>query len=198
MRYTIIFVALWCALFPPEANAHLVTTGMGPTYDGIGHLLLSPDDLIPVLAIAIYGGLRGTGAARNALFVVPLAWFIGGVIALLFPNALAMNIPPAVSFILLGGLVAADLPLPTPLIAIVVALTGLVHGYANGIALMNGPHTLGLLGIAVTLFVMIALAAAVVVTLKRPWQRIVCRVLGGWIVAIGVLMLGWSLSATVA
>ena len=42
-----------------DARAHLVSTGMGPVYDGIGHLLLTPEDLIPTLALALYGGLRG-------------------------------------------------------------------------------------------------------------------------------------------
>jgi hydrogenase/urease accessory protein HupE len=40
------------------AQAHLVTTGLGPVYDGISHFLLSPDDLIPVLALALLAGLR--------------------------------------------------------------------------------------------------------------------------------------------
>jgi hypothetical protein len=44
---------------PSNAAAHLVTTGMGPVYDGIGHLLLTPEDLVPALAMALYAGLRG-------------------------------------------------------------------------------------------------------------------------------------------
>jgi len=39
--------------FPSEAAAHLGTTGMGPVYDGIGHFLLTPEDLVPVLALAL-------------------------------------------------------------------------------------------------------------------------------------------------
>jgi len=41
------------------ASAHLVTTGLGPVYDGIGHLVLTPEDFVPVLAIALFAGLRG-------------------------------------------------------------------------------------------------------------------------------------------
>jgi hypothetical protein len=51
---------------------------------------------------------------------------------------------------------------------------------------------LGLLGIVSTLFVFIALIASFVVSIRIPWMRIAVRVLGSWIVAIGLLMLGWA------
>ena len=70
------FALLWP---PSPASAHLVTTGMGPVYDGIGHLLLTPEDLVPVLALALYAGLRGAITGRRILFLLPLAWFVGGV-----------------------------------------------------------------------------------------------------------------------
>ena len=54
---------------------------------------------------------------------------------------------------------------------------------------------LGLVGIVSTLFVVVALAAAFVVALRAPWARIAVRVAGSWIVAIGLLLLGWSLRA---
>jgi hypothetical protein len=40
-------------LWPWHAEAYLVTTGLGPVYDGIGHLLVTPEDLLPVLALAL-------------------------------------------------------------------------------------------------------------------------------------------------
>ena len=58
-------------LSPTPAFAHLVTTGMGPVYDGIGHLLLTPEDLVPVFAIALYAGLRGAVAGRKRCFCCP-------------------------------------------------------------------------------------------------------------------------------
>ena len=33
-------------LWPWCAEAHLVTTGLGPVYDGLGHLLVTPEDLL--------------------------------------------------------------------------------------------------------------------------------------------------------
>ncbi len=55
--------------------------------------------------------------------------------------------------------------------------------------------TLGLAGIVTALFVMVALAAAMVVALRAGWARIAVRVMGSWIAAVGLLLLGWSLRA---
>jgi hypothetical protein len=57
-------------LNPLDAGAHLVTTGMGPVYDGIGHLLLTPEDLIPAMAVALSAGLRGKDPGRQTLFLL--------------------------------------------------------------------------------------------------------------------------------
>jgi len=45
----------------------------------------------------------------------------------------------------------------------------------------------------VMIFVLVALASAFVVSLKRPWTRIAVRVAGSWIFASGLLMLGWMI-----
>jgi hydrogenase/urease accessory protein HupE len=177
-------------LKPSEAAAHLVTTGMGPVYDGIGHLLLTPEDMVPALAIALYAGLRGKGPGRRALFFFPLAWLIGGFIGL------TANIVPtfpvsAFSFLLIGILIAADLRLPDNAFTVLAVAVAIMHGFFNGIALKAGPGELGLLGIMSALFVLVAIVSAFVVCLKQPWTRIVVRVAGSWVAAMGLLMIGW-------
>jgi urease accessory protein len=177
-------------LKPPDAAAHLVTTGMGPVYDGIGHLLLTPEDLVPAVAMALYAGLRGRAPGRRALFSFPLAWLLGGLIGL---TAQTMPVFPvtAFSFLLVGILVAADLRLPDNVFTGVAVSVGIMHGYFNGIALKAGPGSLGLLGIMATLFVLVAIVGAFIVSLKAPWTRIVVRVAGSWVAAMGLLMIGW-------
>ncbi|MFO7716413.1 hypothetical protein, partial [Desulfosarcina sp.] len=59
--------------------------------------------------------------------------------------------------------------------------------------LREGPGTLGLIGIITMLFVLVSLAAALVVSLKRPWERIAVRVAGSWVTAVGLLMFGWAI-----
>lgn len=182
--------ALLCA--PAPASAHLVTTGMGPVYDGIGHLLVSPDDLVPVLALALYAGLRGIRAGRSTMFALPLAWMVGGVAGsvLHLPASLVL---PAASCLILGGLVAADLSMPPAAVAALAIAVGLVHGGLSGTVLREGPGTAGLVGVITMLFVLVTVAAAFVVSLKRPWTRVVVRVMGSWIAATGMLMFGWAM-----
>ena len=177
---------------PSGAAAHLVTTGMGPVYDGIGHLLLTPEDLIPVLALALYAGLRGAVIGRQTMFLLPCAWFVGGLAGSAIQNATSFPLP-ALSFIILGGLVAADLYLPAAAVAGLAIILGIVHGFMNGVALQEGIGTVGLIGIIAMLFVLITLASALVVWLGKTWGRIAVRVAGSWIAATGLLMFGWSM-----
>jgi urease accessory protein len=177
---------------PSRASAHLVTTGMGPVYDGIVHLLQSPDDIVPVIALALYAGLRGAAAGRRAMLLLPLAWFIGGLVGSHFPSEITFPIP-AISFLVLGGLVAADLRMPVPAVSGLVIILGLTHGFLNGAVMRAGPGTSGLIGIMAVLFVLITFGSALVVSLKKYWARIVVRVAGSWVAAVGLLMVGWAM-----
>jgi urease accessory protein len=179
-------------LWPSNAAAHLVTTGLGPVYDGIGHLVMTPEDLIPVLALALYAGLRGAPQGRRALFILPVTWFAGGLLGVFMARLPELPVAP-MSFFILGVLVAADLNLSGKLFTVVVLVMGFVHGVLNGVALKEGAGVLGLIGIMATLFVIVALVSAATVSLKNPWTRIVVRVFGSWVAAIGMLMFGWLL-----
>jgi hypothetical protein len=47
-------------------------------------------------------------------------------------------------------------------------------------------------GLVGGIFILVALVAALVIRLRPPWARIVVRVAGSWIVATGLLLLGWA------
>jgi hydrogenase/urease accessory protein HupE len=178
---------------PSRAEAHLVTSGLGPVYDGLLHFALTPEDLVPVLALALLAGLRGVIHGRRALLVLPAAWLLGGVIGLTVHGGVS-PIWPALSFVLLGGLVASDARLPLGATTLLAAMLGLGHGYMNGSALVEpGLGAVGLLGSAAAVFTLVALAASFVVPLRAAWARLVVRVAGSWIVAIGLLLIGWAI-----
>ena len=182
-------------LAPATAHAHLVNTGLGPFYDGIGHLLASPDDLVAVLAMALLAGLSGRTAGRWTLLVLPVAWAAGGLAGFWLHAPVLRGTPAVLSFLALGILIAAGRPLSPTLVAVLAAVLGAVHGWLNGAAIaVAGREALGLAGIAAAVFVLVALLAAFVVSLRQPWTRIAVRVAGSWVAATGLLMLGWSLS----
>jgi hydrogenase/urease accessory protein HupE len=182
-------------LLPSTAHAHLVNTGLGPFYDGVSHFALTPEDLLPAIAIALLAGQRGPRAGRHALFALPLGWLLGGVVGLAFPTIGETPALTTASFLVTGGLVAAEARLAPGGIAALAVGLGLLHGYLNGSAISPAPGAAGLVGIVTTLFVAVALGAALVVTIRAPWARIAVRVAGSWIAAVGLLMLGWSLRA---
>ncbi len=125
-----LIAAFGLLIWPSYASAHLVTTGLGPVYDGIGHLVMTPEDLIPALAIALFAGLRGAVPGRRALFVLPLAWFAGGLLGVAIECMSALPLP-AVSFVILGVLIAADLKLTPKWFTAIVFVVGFVHGVLN-------------------------------------------------------------------
>ena len=183
-------------MLPATAHAHLVTTGFGPFYDGVSHFLLTPEDALPALALALLAGLCGARAGRLALFALPGAWLLCGLAGLAWPTTSPTGMLTTVSFVALGGLVAADARLRPGWVVGLALVLGSVHGYLNGAAMAQAKLGLpGRAGVVAALFVAVALAAALVVALHAPWARIAVRVAGSWIAAIGLLLLGWSLRA---
>jgi len=185
-----LIVAIGLLFYPSYASAHLVTTGLGTVYDGIGHLVMTPEDLIPALAIAFFAGLRGAAPGRRALFILPLAWFVGGLLGVIIEGLPTLPVA-GISFFILGVLVAADLNLSQKWFTAIVVAVGFVHGVLNGVALKEGAGILGLIGIMATLFVIVSIVSGFIVSLKKPWTRIVVRVAGSWVAAVGMLMFGW-------
>lgn len=180
-------------LVPSLAHAHLVSTGLGPFYDGVSHFALTPEDLLPALALALLAGQRGPRAGRDALVSLSLAWLTGGLAGLALPASDEVSTLTGLSFLATGGLVAAEARLPAAWVTALAVCLGLPHGYLNGSAMaLAKSGALGLAGIVATLFVTVALGAALVVAIRAPWGRIAVRVAGSWIAAIGLLMLGWA------
>jgi urease accessory protein len=179
---------------PWHAHAHLVTTGAGPFYDGAVHFFVSLEELLPVLALALFAGLRGPHVGRWVLAILPMAWVVGGMAGLSLP----IDTPPAAATTLLllvpGALLAADWELPLAPMLALAALFGLLTGFFNGTAMAaGGLGVLGIAGATTAALLVATLSAALAVSLRHGWTRTAIRVAGSWIAALGVLALGWSL-----
>ena len=182
-------------MIPVRLHAHLVSTGLGPMFDGVGHVVVTPQDFLPVIALALLAGLGGKAYGRRVLFVLPAAWLVGGLAGL----ATGWSLPLAttgLSFLLLGGLVAADRPMSERAGVLLAVALGALHGQMNGVEMAAaGIGLTGLLGTVGALFVLVSLVTGLVVSLRRNWTRVAVRVAGSWIVAVGLLYLGWTASA---
>jgi urease accessory protein len=186
---SVLALAAWAA----PAHAHLVETGLGPVYDGIAHFALTPEDLIPALALAVMAGLKGSEHARRVIFVLPLAWLLAGLVG----TSVRVPLPGSLAWLPLlglGALVAADLRMPVSVMTAIAVVVGGFLGLANGVAMAQaGTGMRGVLGIVGAVFVVTTCAAATAVAWQSGWLRIAWRVAGSWVAASGLLLLGWSL-----
>lgn len=176
-------------LLPRTAHAHLVQSGLGSFYDGLLHPLVSVGELLPLLALALWAGLRGAGHARWLVLSVPLAWLAGYELAGPSPPGRAVLLAVAAAGVVLGLLAAANARVPRAWLLTAGILVGLAHGFALG-AESSG---LGALGSALTVGCLLAILAGEVAALRVEWVRIAARVLASWTAAAGLLQLGWML-----
>jgi urease accessory protein len=184
------------------AHAHLMNSGFGPFYDGLAHPLMSPEDLLPAVAMTLLAGLGGARTGRFVLAILPGAWLAGMAAGAVVTAGWLIGLPPAPAWLgaaataLVGALVASDLPLPLAAVTAGAAALGALHGYDNGHELAATTGALvAMAGIACSLFAIVSLLAGQIATLRAQWARLAVRISGSWIAAVGLLMLGWSVRA---
>jgi hydrogenase/urease accessory protein HupE len=177
---------------PSAAKAHLVETGLGPVYDGVAHFALSPEYCVPIVGAALYAGLRGKIQARSAIVLLPLSWLIGSLLGGIL-GASEFIAPTWLVLMLVGGFIAAEVPLSVTASGFFVGAIGVAVGFSSGMATAQyGQFIRPALGSTAAIFVVTALAAASA-NATFGWTRIAARVIGSWIAASGLLLLGWVL-----
>lgn len=173
-------------------SAHTVSNRFGDFYGGMLHPLTALEHALPVLALGLLAGQQGERAARWLVLVFPLALLIGAGLGAVTPSFPSMSLLNAASFVALGLLVAAGLRLPLPVLIALGAVFGLSHGYENGRAMVPGTAVhLFILGVATAGGLVMALVSAATIDLaERAWARVGVRILGSWIAAIGIMIIG--------
>jgi hydrogenase/urease accessory protein HupE len=174
--------------------AHLVSTGAGPFYDGTAHFFITFEELLPVIALSFFAGLRGTRSARFTIAIIPIAWIIAGFVGVMFPTKQPPVILSTLLLLLPGILLASDWKLPGLPVFAIASLFGLILGFVNGAAMAEaGSGMFAVTGAASSALIVSVFGAALAVKLSSGWTRIVLRVAGSWLAALGLLTLGWAL-----
>jgi hydrogenase/urease accessory protein HupE len=178
---------------PNTAQAHLVTSGAGPFFDGVAHFFVSLDDLLVVVAMSLFAGLLGKASARCALLSLPLAWLVGMLLGVYFAMPWDSDAWATGGTLMVAGLILAVNPtLPVWGVAVMVAALGFCHGSWNGVAMRaTQTSTIASLGIVTAATVVTLLLSATAASVHIPWQKIALRVIGSWIAAFGLLALAW-------
>ena len=182
------------AAAPRTVQAHLVTSGGGPFFDGLIHFYVSPDDFLTVMALALFSGLAGKRTARVLVLTLPISWLLGTVAGMHVNNFSQLDTQfVGVSMLCAGLLLGINLKLPTGWLIFVGFLIGAWHGFTNGLNIAaTGTSGLAAIGNTLAASLVALLLGAAAVSLTRTWQVIAVRVVGSWVAAIGLLVLAWQ------
>ena len=181
---------LFAFAWPGRALAHSPGASFGDFYGGLLHPTTALDLAPPLVALGLLAGQNGKPAARRMLMVLPAAFIVGTGLGGALPPPAHLATVNAGSFVVLGLLLALDATLPAAVLLGLGAALGLCNGLANGSGMAGGSDpVLFLLGSALAGLAAILLPSAVVVSLEAQWQRILVRVVGSWLAAVGVMIL---------
>lgn len=189
--------ALPLLALPGVAEAHMVSTGLGDFYDGLLHPLLSLGQGLPLLGVALWAGAATDRAARAAVLVLPIGWFLGGLIGAEVSHARPWAMAAAICGLLAGLGAAADLRLPRLPAAVAAAAIGLLLGLAAA-AVEGNPNWRLSAGMAAAAFFLMLLVAGQRHVLAGRVAPVAARVLASWIAAASLLQLGWLLAGRAA
>ena len=189
--------ALWSALGCLPL-AHLVPTGLGPWGDGMARLVLQPLDLLLLVALVLLAVQSGRPWSDRLALVLPLSWLVGGLAGLGVGVELPLALPctaivTAVGVLVtLGPVLRLDERLGERLLLGGSAALPLLFGLVAGSSLAgHGGALPALLGEAVAIAVVTALLLMALAPPHPRWLALGLRVVGSWIAASSLLMLGW-------
>ena len=120
------------------------------------HFLMSPEDLIPVLALALLSGLRGAALWTSRAVCVAGGLAVRGLVGLAASTSNRHPLVSAVWFLLLGGCSRQTRNCSLRVTTGLAGLLGLYHGYLNGagMGLSFTSAAVALLGLLFSVFVL--------------------------------------------
>ena len=193
----------WIVVTP--AAAHTIRPGVGAWLDGAARLALEPTDLLLAIALVLLADQQGNSTLIRVRALLPVTWLVGAIAGLAVPVFFLLG-PFAGGFYLLLNpfstglftvfalLVSLRVPVPSRLLLVLVVLSAAAFGLVKGSLLGGHDAALPLLfAEGISLAAVVWLMAAVLEHLRFGWRTIAVRVVGSWIAAAGLLMLGWQL-----
>lgn len=188
---------------PELALAHELTTQYGLVLGPALHVFTEIDHLAAFAAVGLLVGQQEAAQSRyNALFAFLAALVVGMSLPFLVTGVGAFEAVErefsAASTLAIGILVAVAARAWVGVIAISAATLGAVHGVANGLAIAGSPApAASIFGAAAAALLTAATAIVIVRALhgKVKYGGIAVRVLGSWIAALALMLLGLALRA---
>jgi len=135
-------VALALVLSPVAAFAHEETGQAAGFLAGLAHPVSGLDHVLAMIAVGLWGAVLGPPAIWVLPVAFPLVMAFGGLMGLLGFPLPGVEIGIAVSAVVLGALVLAEVRPPLWLAALIVAFFAIFHGHAHGRELPEGTSAL--------------------------------------------------------
>ncbi len=178
------------------AIAHIMMEGAGELTNGALHPLMTPGHVLVMLGAGLLCGQEARQGYRNPLpaFAPALAAALLATLSGFLTGELWEPLVIGTSLVL-AALVSLNLPLPRKAVIALTVLAAIIIGLDSGAeAETTAARLKTLAGTWVTASAVVFYVSACASNAHgRPWAVTTVRVLGSWIVAIGLMVLAFSL-----
>lgn len=127
-----LLLALFAALFPSFAHAHVGVGHTSGLMHGFAHAVSGLDHICAMLAVGLWAAQRG----GRSVWLVPLTFVsvmaVGGFLGMAGVSIPFVEEGIVLSVLVLGVLVAASAQLPLAASVVIVGLFAIFHGHAHG------------------------------------------------------------------
>jgi urease accessory protein len=178
------------ALAPAAALAHQETGQAAGFLSGLAHPVSGLDHVLAMIAVGLWGAVLGPPAIWVLPVAFPMVMALGGLMGLLGIPVPGVEIGIAVSAIVLGAMVLAEVRPSLWIAAAIVAFFAIFHGHAHGRELPEGASAL-LYSLGFVVATGLLHAAGIVIGVAHRWPagRHLVRAAGGGVALAGLFFL---------
>ncbi len=178
------------AFAPLPAFAHAMQ-GVGDFYAGMLHPIVTLETALPLAAISLLVGQQRRETAIRLVAAFPIALLVGAMLAVRADAPSELIVVELILTAVLGVLVAFARRLPNwPVLAPGIGL-GICAGWSNASEVFGQVSAFRFVaGLVVGGLLLLVYGNGLVRSLKVEWAQIAVRVVGSWIAAVSILVLG--------
>jgi urease accessory protein len=189
-RKAILLAAGLATLAPLPALAHPMP-GVGDFYAGMLHPVVTIETVLPLIALSLLAGQQRREAAIHLLVAFPASLIAGALLATLGSAPSHLGVVQLVLTAGFGILVAFAGRLPSWLLVALGTVLGISVGWANAAEAFGQANRFRFIaGLALVGLLLLVYGNGLVRNLRLEWTQIAVRVVGSWLAAVSILVLG--------
>ena len=181
---------LLLAGWPTLVSAHPMP-GVADFYVGMLHPVMTIECALPLLALGLLAGAQARRTVLGMLPAIALSLVAGAALALVVSAPGVLHMGTLASMAIAGLLVAAGVKMSVAPAVIVSALVAVPIGWIISGDVGDQISALRFIpGVGLSGFLLAAYSMGCVRSVRAPWMVMGFRVVGSWIAAVGILLLG--------